>query len=67
MTKPDMMRFGSEDPAGPLRWDQLHWHGALGLDAPLQLAMQTLGDLGPIGCRYQADPSMPFAEAQANP
>ncbi len=30
--KAGMMRFDSQDPADPLKWDHTHWYGALGLD-----------------------------------
>lgn len=31
--KMGMLRFDSQDPELPLKWDHTHWYGALGLDA----------------------------------
>ncbi|MBN2551800.1 MAG: hypothetical protein JXB06_03470 [Spirochaetales bacterium] len=33
-----MMRFDSQDPVEPLKWDHTHWYGALGLAVAHRLA-----------------------------
>ena len=36
--KGGMIRFDSQDPVEPLKWDHTHWYGALGLDVAHRFA-----------------------------
>ncbi len=50
MLKLGLMRFDSQDPVEPLKWDHSHWYGALGLELAHRFAKNfELGGEGLVG------------------